>query len=144
MLEMDAMQEVGEMPRRVIIPPAFRAAADHLKLSPAVISGDHVFLTGVTGAASDGSIPTDPADQFRYAFEKIGEVLREAGLSFRSVVEMTSYHVGLRNRFDLFNAVRLEFVEAPYPAWTAVEVAGLRREGAIVEIRVIASIDPDE
>jgi CheY-like chemotaxis protein len=133
---MDAMQEVGEMPRRVIIPPAFRAAADHLKLSPAVISGDHVFLTGVTGAASDGSIPTDPADQFRNAFEKIGEVLREAGLSFRSVVEMTSYHVGLRNRFDLFNAVRLEFVEAPYPAWTAVEVAGLRREGAIVEIRV--------
>ena len=70
-------------------------------------------------------------------------MLREAGLTFRSVVEMTSYHVGLRDHFDLFDAVRLEHVEEPYPAWTAVEVAGLRRDGALVEIRVIASTDPD-
>ena len=32
-------------------------------------------------------------------------------------------------------------MEDPFPAWTAVEVAGLRREGAIVEIRVIASVE---
>lgn len=56
---------------------------------------------------------------------------------------MTTYHVGLRDHFDLFNQVRLEYLEEPYPAWTAVEVAGLRREGAIVEIRVIASNDPN-
>nr|WP_209008924.1 hypothetical protein [Pseudovibrio japonicus] len=28
------------------------------------------------------------------------------------------------------------------PAWTAVEVAGLRREGGVVEIRVVATINP--
>jgi len=44
--------------------------------------------------------------------------------------------------FDLFNTIRLEYLKDPYPAWTAVEVAGLRREGAIVEIRVIANTDP--
>ncbi len=52
---------------------------------------------------------------------------------------MTSYHINLRDHFDLFSAVRAEYVTDPYPAWTAVEVAGLRRIGAIVEIRVIAA-----
>ena len=79
----------------------------------------------------------------RNAFEKIGFILRDADLTFRSIVEMTTYHVGLRGHFDLFNSIRLEYVEEPYPAWTAVEVAGLRREGAIIEIRVIASTDRD-
>lgn len=75
----------------------------------------------------------------RAAFDKIGLVLDEAGLSFRSIVEMTTYHIGLRDHFEVFDRVRLSFVHAPYPAWTAVEVAGLRRPGAVVEIRVIAS-----
>ena len=88
-------------------------------------------------------MPEDPANQMRNAFEKIGGVLREAGLTFRSLVEMTSYHIGLRDHFDLFDSIRLDYVEEPYPAWTAVEVAGLRREGAIVEIRAIATLDPD-
>lgn len=79
----------------------------------------------------------------RNAFKKIGFILRDADLTFRSIVEMTTYHVGLRSHFDLFNSIRLEYLEEPYPAWTAIEVAGLRREGAIIEIRVIASTDRD-
>ena len=47
-----------------------------------------------------------------------------------------------RGHFDLFNTIRLEYLKDPYPAWTAAEIAGLRREGAIVEIRVIANTDP--
>ncbi|MGL5008792.1 MAG: Rid family hydrolase, partial [Paracoccaceae bacterium] len=61
-------------------------------------------------------------------------------LDFGAVVEMTSYHVALRAHFDLFNRVRAAYVRDPFPAWTAVEVAGLRREGALVEIRVIAAV----
>ena len=87
-------------------------------------------------------MPGDPETQIRNAFEKIGLVLRAGGLTFRSVVEMTTYHVGMRDHFDLFDAIRLECFSEPYPAWTAVKVAGLRREGAIVEIRVIASTIP--
>ena len=131
------------MTKRAIAPPEFRAAADQLKMSPAILSGGHVFLTGVTGSDAEGQMPADSAAQIRAAFEKIGLVLREAGLNFQSIVEMTTYHVGLRGHFDLFNAIRLEYVQEPYPAWTAVEVAGLRREGAVVEIRVIAGTDPD-
>jgi enamine deaminase RidA (YjgF/YER057c/UK114 family) len=88
-------------------------------------------------------MPENLEIQFRQAFEKIGAVLQEAGLGFDSIVEMTTYHVGLRDHFDTFCAVRSNYVSDPFPAWTAVEVAGLRREGAVVEIRVVASIEPD-
>ncbi len=128
------------MTKRAIVPPEFRAMAERLKMSPAIVSSDHVFLTGVTGSDAQGHMPEDPATQIRNAFDKIGLVLRAGGLTFGSVVEMTSYHVGLRDHFDLFDAIRLECFGEPYPAWTAVEVAGLRREGAIVEIRTIASM----
>jgi len=133
---------VKSLTKRAIVPPELRAAANELKISPAIVSGHHIFLTGVTGSDLLGSMPEDPEVQMRNAFDKIGLVLREAGLTFQSIVEMTTYHVGLRSHFDLFNTIRLEYLKDPYPAWTAVEVAGLRREGAIVEIRVIANTDP--
>lgn len=127
------------MTRRVVMPPAFRAAAEQARMSPAVLSGQHLFLTGVTGGDGQGRMPADPEEQFRNAFAKIELVLSEAGLTCEAVVEMTSYHVGLRDHFDLFDKVRLACLGEPSPAWTAVEVAGLRREGALVEIRVIAA-----
>jgi len=130
------------MPKIAIIPTAFRAAAEQLNLSPGVLSGSHLFVGGVTGSAMDGSMPEDPEAQFRAAFDKIGLVLQTAGLDFDAAVEMTSYHVGLRAHFDVFNTVRTSYLTAPYPAWTAVEVPLLRREGALVEIKLIASNEP--
>jgi enamine deaminase RidA (YjgF/YER057c/UK114 family) len=127
-----------------IVPTELRAAYDHLKMSPGLLSGGHLFLTGMTGGDLTGAMPDDPEAQMRNTFDKIGFVLRDAGLTFGAVVEMTTYHVGLRDHFDLFQSVRLEYIREPYPAWTAVEVAGLRREGAVIEIRVIASADPGE
>ncbi len=50
------------MPHRVIIPAEFRADAERLKLSPAVIAGNLVFLTGVTGHLS-GEMPAEPTSQ---------------------------------------------------------------------------------
>ena len=129
------------MSKRAIVPDEFRASAERLKMSPAIVSGDLVFLAGVTGGDRLGHMPEDPETQMRAAFEKIGLVLATGGLTFASIVEMTTYHVGLRDHFDLFDRVRLDVYSESYPAWTAVEVAGLRREGAIVEIRVIARDD---
>lgn len=126
--------------RRVLVPPAFRAAHDALRFAPGIVSGGHVFVSGMTGSAPDGTMPSDPESQFGAAFDKIALVLAEAGLGLGDVVEMTSYHVGLRARFDLFDRVRRARLSEPYPAWTAVEVAGLRREGALVEIRAVAAL----
>jgi enamine deaminase RidA (YjgF/YER057c/UK114 family) len=131
------------MARQALFPPGSEDSAGRIKASPGIVSGSHVFVTGMTGASFDGTMPKDLEVQFRQAFGKIAAVLHEAGLGFASVVELTTYHVGLRDHFDQFNQVRARYVVEPYPAWTAVEVAGLRREGAVVEISVVAAFDID-
>ena len=125
--------------RKALFPADSHSSSDQIRVSPGLVVGNLVFVTGMTGSKDDGSMPADLDDQFRRAFDKIGTVLREAGLGFDAVIEMTSYHLGLRDHFDRFNAIRSEYVREPYPAWTAVEVAGLRRDGAVVEIKVIAA-----
>ena len=129
------------MTRRALFPSGSGSAGTALRLSPGIVSGGHVFLTGMTGSLPDGTMPERAEDQFRSAFDKIGAVLAEAGLTCGSIIEMTSYHIGLRDHFETFSAVRADYVTEPFPAWTAVEVAGLRRPGALVEIRVIAALD---
>ena len=129
------------MKPQALIPPALRAACERAGMSPGIEAKGFVFLTGVTGSAPDGAMPEGDVAQFHACFEKIAAVLAEAELTLASVVEMTSYHVGLRRHFDAFDAVRLSHLSAPYPAWTAGEVAGLRRVGAVVEIRVVAAMD---
>ncbi|MEM8823409.1 MAG: RidA family protein [Pseudomonadota bacterium] len=122
--------------------PVFRPgrASPDLPLSPAIRSGDHLFLTGMTGSLADGTMPLDPTAQFESAFDKIAGLLAEADLTLDAVSEVTTFHVDLNRHFETFEAVwRVRFA-APYPAWTAVGVAGLRRQGALVEIRAIAHI----
>jgi enamine deaminase RidA (YjgF/YER057c/UK114 family) len=126
--------------KTAIFPPGSQEQAKLVKVSPGIVSGDHVFLTGVTGSLANGTMPDTAGAQFRSAFRKIGAVLAEVGLGHDAIVEMTSYHVGIRDHFDEFNAVRCEFVSDPFPAWTAIEVAGLRRARALVEIRVVAHL----
>jgi len=63
------------MVKRAIVPPELRAVTDQLKMSPAIVSGAHVFLTGVTGSDAQGEMPDDPETQMKNAFEKIGVVL---------------------------------------------------------------------
>ncbi len=113
------------------------------QMSPGILTGDFLFLTGMTAVGADGTVDPDPISQFHLVFERIAAVLKEAGGGFEDVVEMTSYHVGLADHADDFRKVRAQYVKRPYPAWTAIEVAGLMTPGALVEIRVIAR-KPDE
>lgn len=132
------------MRKRAIIPHEVAAASRKLQLSPAMWSRGHLFMTGVTGSLPDGSLSDDPNTQFRSVFKKIGATLEAAGADFSSIVEMTSYHVDIDQYFDRFADVRAAYVRAPFPAWTAVGVAGLRRPGALVEVRVIAEAPEPE
>ena len=111
---------------------------DDWRMSPGLACNGFVFLTGFTGVAPDGALSSDPEQQIRQAFSQVASVLREGGMDLGHVVEMTSYHVGLRGQLELFKSIRAEHIKEPYPAWTAIEVAGFASEGTIVEIRVIA------
>lgn len=128
------------MNRQTIVPPGWGRWYRDLHFAPAVVSGDLVFISGCTGVQTDGSLADDPETQIRQAFESIAAVLAEAGAGFADVVELTSYHVHLQDQAALFLRVKDEFIDEPYPAWTAIGVSELLTPGAIVEIRVIARL----
>ena len=107
-------------------------------MSPVVDTGDYVFFSGVTAAGPNGDAPSDPETQFRTAFEYLGENLEAAGMSFKNVVDLTSYHVDLQKHKDAFVRIKDEFVSGPYPTWTAIGVSQLWYPGLLVELRIIA------
>ncbi|MEM7519924.1 MAG: RidA family protein [Pseudomonadota bacterium] len=109
-----------------------------LRMSPGIMVDGFLFVTGMTGSLPDGTMPAAPEDQFHATFNKIGAVLEAAGLGFADVVDMTSYHINIRTHFDAFAAVRATYVAPPYPTWTAIGVAELRRDMALVEVKIIA------
>ena len=122
----------------VLAAPEFVHFIADWHLAPVLDTGDFVFLSGITGARPDLSVADDPREQFRDVFRFVRANLAAAGLDLSHVVEMTTYHVGLRKHLDAFIEVKDEFVVEPYPAWTAVGVSELITEGTLVEIRVVA------
>jgi hypothetical protein len=102
-----------------------------LKIFLALLTGSFVLFTEVKGGwcgGTDAKIAWGPIPK-RF-WKKLDRVLKVADLNFESVVEMTSYRIELHGNFDIFRSIRPESVRAVYPAWTAIEFAGLRRLGA--------------
>ena len=125
-----------------VIPPSQQNFYDNFHFAPAVIDGKHLRCSGVIGInLADGSVSTDPSTQFVQAFENLAEVLTAGGASFADITEMTTFHVGLQQHLTAFMAVKDGFIEAPYPAWTAIGITELAIPGGLVEIRVTARID---
>ena len=130
------------MSATAIIPDALTHYVDDWHMSPAIDTGALVFFTGMTGHTVGGPPDPDPRVQIERAFERVAATLAEAGLDFGHVVEMTTYHVGLQDHLQQFRDIRDRYVRQPYPAWTAIEVAGFVTPGIVCEIRVIARKDP--
>ena len=110
--------------KTALFPPRSKDQATLVKVRPALY---HVLLTGVTGSRPDASMPENTEDQIRCAFNKIGSVLVEVGLANNAIVVVTTYYIGTHDHFDFFNEIRCKYVADPFPAWTAIEVPGLRR-----------------
>jgi enamine deaminase RidA (YjgF/YER057c/UK114 family) len=124
--------------KRTIAAPEFAHYPDAWHMSPVLDTGDFVFLSGQTGWRPDDTVASDPEEQFRDVFEFLKANLAAAGLSFADVVEMTSYHIGLKKHLLAFVKVKDEYVSAPYPAWSAIGVSEFISDGTLVEVRVIA------
>jgi enamine deaminase RidA (YjgF/YER057c/UK114 family) len=124
--------------KQTLAAPEFAHYAKDWHLSPVLDTGDFAFLSGQTGCRPDGSVASDPEQQFRDAFEFLRANLAAAGLTFDDIVEMTTYHVDLRRHLPVFTKMKDEYVFAPYPAWTAIGVTEFISEGTLVEIRIIA------
>jgi enamine deaminase RidA (YjgF/YER057c/UK114 family) len=125
--------------RQSIVPAFWKAFYEATHVPAAVKVGDTIYVTGHTGESADGVFPKDTEDQIRGTFRNIGLTLAEAGASWADVVELTSYHVGIRSQFpDIAFRVAAEFLVDPYPAWTAAGVPELFDEEAVFEISCIA------
>jgi enamine deaminase RidA (YjgF/YER057c/UK114 family) len=126
------------MTRQIILPESDRAAYEGFHFAPAVKHGKLVLCSGQIGIGTDGKVPASPEDEFRNAWQAVGRILQEAGLTFEDILEFTTFHVGLQDHLPTFMAVKDEFLSEPWPAWTAIGISELAVPGARVEIRVTA------
>ena len=124
--------------RVTVVPKGYEIQYDAWGLAPAVRVGDVLYCSGQLGIGADGALPASAEAQFENAFRHLGNVLAAAGFGFEDVVELTSFHVGLRDEMDAFVRVRDRFLSEPWPAQTAVGVAELGLPGALIELRATA------
>ena len=127
------------MPRDAIVTDAGRHAYDNYHFAPAVRGGGLTILSGQIGAGADGKVPETAEEEFRNAWRAIGGVLEAAGLGYEDILELTSYHVDMPRHMGKFMKVKDEFLQAPWPAWTAIGITALANPDARAEIRVIAA-----
>jgi enamine deaminase RidA (YjgF/YER057c/UK114 family) len=104
----------------------------------AIVTGDTVYLSGVVAGPREGE--TDLTLGYTRAFERIGTILEKAGASWDDVVDITSFHTDLTTQMPAITAVKNRFIKAPFPAWTAIQVARLIPDNGITEIKIIAKL----
>lgn len=140
-----AEEPTGSRDRATILPSedrAGRAAQDRYGYSEAVLVDGTLYMSGVVvGLGPEGDTPEAAFDR---AFRHIGSILDRAGMFWRDVVDITSYHTDLAGQIDLMAQVKSRYITPRFPAWTAVEVPRLLPERGLAEIRIVARAMPAE
>ena len=106
---------------------------------PALRVGDTIYLSGTTGTDDNGVItaPGDIVEQTRQIFRKFEALLRAAGGSCEDIVVTTDFYTTTTN-YNRTGGVRREFLKNSRSTATGVQVAGLLRKDALIEISAIA------
>ncbi|MGH8787820.1 MAG: RidA family protein [Cupriavidus necator] len=107
--------------------------------APAVAAGGLLFIAGQVGIRADGTVPTSAEEQIDLAFQRLGAILQEAGLGFKDLVELVSYHVDVDKQLQAFRDIKDRYIQEDAPAWTILGVAALARPSLFVEIRAVAA-----
>lgn len=118
-----------------------RAPAAIGPYSQAVRAGNTVYFSGqiALDPASGELVGGDAAAQARQAFDNLRAVAEAAGGSLGQIVRLGLYVTDLRE-FAAVNAVMAEYFDAPYPARSTIEVAGLPR-GGVFEVDAVMVLD---
>lgn len=125
--------------RKAIFPANPHALYEQHGYSPAVRSGDLLFVSGMVGARQDGTPEPDLKSQIQLAFDNLQEVLEAAGCTFDDVVDVTFFLVDPEASASLMlEAMKQAFPREPLPNVTAVGVNWLA--GFQFETKVIARI----
>ncbi len=116
----------------VIVPDSARKTYDSWHFAPAVRHEDLIFCSGVVGRGDSAE------DEFRNAWQSVGETLAAAGVGYEDIVDSTLYIVELQKNAATMAKVKDEFIKEPYPASTWIGVTELVIPNARAEIKVTA------
>ncbi len=134
-----AFAEGSRQSAEIIVPESHRWAYDSWGFAAAVVEDDVVYVSGVVSfLEGEGSYEERYARGFRHALAEIDSILREANASLDDVVDITTFHTDLARQIQTAVAVRMEVMNEPHPAWTAVGTTALAVPDGVTEIKVIA------
>jgi 2-iminobutanoate/2-iminopropanoate deaminase len=106
--------------------------------SQAIRVGRTVYVSGEVGADPHGTIiGPSIGEQTHQALTNIGYILGAAGLTLNNVVATTVYLVNVTDFAGMNTEYATFFTNAP-PARATIQVAGLPKPGALVQISAIA------
>ena len=120
----------------IIVPDSARPIYESWHFAPAVRHGDLILFSGVIGSGESAE------DEFRSAWQSLGETLAAAGVGYEDIVDSTLYIVDLQKNAATMAKVKDEFIKEPYPASTWIGITELVIPGARAEIKVTARKAP--
>ena len=124
---------------RHITPPAIRPPFARYSYGVEIPPGSRIlYCSGQLGIAPDDRVPAAIEEQTHLCFRNIGEVLKEAGLTFADVVRINAFVVG-REHLPGYMSVRDHYIVDPPPASTLMIVSGFSCPEFLVEVEVIAA-----
>jgi enamine deaminase RidA (YjgF/YER057c/UK114 family) len=131
----------NETTRKAIFPRRPHALYKEHGYSPAILSGDLLFVSGMVGAREDGTPEPELEKQVRLAFDNLRGVLEAAGCTFDNVIDVTMFLIDPEASMGpILAAMRDAFPREPFANVTAVGVNWLA--GFQFEIKVIARVSP--
>ena len=107
-----------------------------------VRKGRLIYIAGQVAMDRSGKLvgEGDFKAQAKQTFENLKAALQASGASFDNVVKLNSYFVDM-TQLAAFREVRDAYINtAAPPASTAVKVAGLVREGFLIEVEAVAVV----
>lgn len=106
--------------------------------SRAVRVGDSLYISATSAAAADGSVTGDLYEQTRFALEKLGAVLEEAGFSYADVVQSKVYVTDI-SQWELAARAHGEVFGEIRPALSLLHVLPFLDPAMLVEVELVAT-----
>ena len=111
--------------------------------SRAVQVGDTLYISATSAAAADGSVTGDLYEQTRFALEKLGPVLAEAGFHYEDVVQSKLYVTNIADWEQAAKAHGETFADIR-PALSLLHVLPFLDPAMLVEVELVAQRLPLE
>ena len=101
-----------------------------------------IFVSGVQAPVGKNKevVTENIAEQTKFVFEEINDILKCAGATLDDVVKAVIYLKDI-NDFSIVSPIRAEYFKNSMPVSTMVEVGGFVRNGSKIEIEVTALIE---